>query len=176
MGKVFLGAPLLIWAAGALTSCQSTERVAAAPVPESEQVVRESLKELYMSVSAAPAQSEKKKKLILRMADEASKGKELMLTMRAAMGITASSPQDDIQSAVTTKMMKVGTLDQLTDFEKQYEVPPATARPYVQRMFELGNGQTDPRVWQRIRATASRLKLADLEQAARVKAEELSRQ
>ncbi len=176
MYKLFLGVPLLAWVAGTLTSCQTSRPRAAVPLPESEQVISDKLKDLYMAVSAAPAQSEQKKRLILRMADQASNGKELMLTMRAAVGVSASASDDDIQSVVTTKMMKVATLDQLTDYEKQYEVAQASARPYVERMFELGNAQTDPRVWQRIRAAARRLKLPDLEQAAGAKATELSRE
>ncbi len=173
MRKLFL-AVSLVWAAGTLTSCTSRQR-AAAPLPESEQVVSNSLKDLYIAASAAPPQSAQQKKLILRMADESSNGKELMLTMRAAAGVFASPSESDIHTVVTAKMMKVGTLDQLTDYEKQYYVAPAHARPYVERMFELGRAQTDPRVWQRIRAVAARLKLPDLEQAAQAKADELLR-
>jgi len=176
MGKLFIGVPLLVWAAGCLTSCQTSRHGGAAPLPDSEQVIRDSLKDLYMAVSAAPPQSAEKKKLILRMADQASNGKELMLTMRAAVGVFASPSDDEIQSVVTSKMMKVATLDQLTDYEKQYHVAPASARPYVERMFQLGSAQDDPRVWQRIRAAARRLKLPDLEQAAQAKATEVSRQ
>jgi hypothetical protein len=170
MLKLFLGVPLLMWAAGALTSCQRSEPQAAAPLPESEQVISNSLKDLYMATSAALPQSAEKKKLILRMADNASNGKELLLTMRAAAGVLGSAFGDEIHSTVTVKMMKVATLDQLTDYERSYHVPPASARLYVERMFELGNEQNDPRAWHRIRAAASRLKLSDLEQAALAKA------
>ncbi len=175
MLKLFLGAPLLVWAAGTLTSCQSSRPRASAPLPESEPVIRTGLKELYIATSAAPPHSAEQKNLILRMAGQASNGKELMLTMRAAAGVFASPSEGDLHSMVTAKMMKVATLDQLTDYEKQYHVAPASARAYVERMFELGKAQNDPRAWQRIRAAAARLKLPDLEQAARDKAIELSR-
>ncbi len=175
MRKLFLGGPLLVWAAGTLTSCQTSRPQAATPLPESEQVIRNTLKDLYIAASASPPQSAEQKKLILRMADKSSNGKELMLTMRAAAGVFAFPSEDDIHSVVTAKMMKVATLDQLTAYEKQYQVAPASARRYVERMFELGEAQNDLRVWQRIRAAASRLKLPDLEKAAQAKATELSR-
>lgn len=175
MRKLFLGAPLLVWAAGTLTSCQSSQQRAAAPRPESEQVISGSLKDLYMAAAGAPQQSAEKKKLVLRMAEKAVNGKELMLTMRAAEGALPSQAEDEIRSVVTTKMMKVATLDQLTDYEKQYHVPPASARPYVERMIELGKAQNDARAWQRIRAAASRLKLTDLAQAAQANAGETPR-
>lgn len=174
MLKLFLGAPLLIWAAGALISCQRSEPRAAAPLPESEQVISNSLKDLYMATSAAPPQSAEEKKLILRMANEAANGKELMLTMRATTGMFGTPFRDEIHSIVTAKMVKVATLDQLTEYERSYHVPPASARLYGGRMFDLGKTQNDSRAWHRIRAAAFRLKLPDLEQAAQVKATKLS--
>lgn len=174
MRKLLLGAPLVVFAAGTLTSCQSAPRRAAAPLPESEQVVSNALKDLYMSASAAPPRSAEQKKLILRMADKASNGRELLLTMRAAAGVFPITEDPSVHSVVTAKMMQVGTLDQLTDYEKQYHVPPEIARAYVLRMLELGNAQTDPRVWRRIRAAASRLNLPDLEEQAQAKATDLS--
>ena len=174
MRKLFLGAPLVVLAAGTLTSCQTAGQRAAAPLPESQQVISNSLKDLYMAASAAPPQSAQQKKLILKMADKASNGKELMLTMRAAEGVFPSGADDGVHSAVTAKMIQVATLDQMSDYVKQYPVASDKARPYVERMFELGQQQTDPRVWQRIRAAAARLKLSDLEREAQTNANELA--
>jgi DNA polymerase-3 subunit alpha len=161
-------------AAGTLTSCHTSPERHATLLPESEQVVSGGLKNLYMAVSAAPPESVEKKKLLLRMAEKASNGKELMLTMRAAVGVFASGFDSELESLVTAKMIKLATLDQLTDYEKQYYVAPANARRYVERMFELGNGQSDSYLWQRIRAAASRLKILDLAEAAQAKANELA--
>jgi hypothetical protein len=174
MRKLFLGAPLVVLAAGTLTSCQTTGQRAAAPLPESEQIISNRIKDLYMAASAAPQRSAEQRKLILRMADKSSNGKELMLTMRAAAGVFATGADDAIEPAVTAKMMQVGTLDQLSDYAKEYPVSSERARPYVQRMFQLGESQTDPRVWQRIRAAAARLKLPDLERQAQDKADQLA--
>jgi hypothetical protein len=175
MRKLFLGAPIVVWAAGTLTSCQTSGHPAAAPLPESQQVISSSLKDLYMAAAAAPPKSTEKKKLILRMADKAGNGKELMLTMRAASGDFSSPSDGDIHTVVTAKMMKVATLDQLADFERQYHVAPAGARSYVERMFELGRAENDPRAWQQIRAAAYRLKLPDLAQAAQANVGESAR-
>jgi len=172
MRKLFLGAPLVVLAAGTLTSCQTVGQRAAAPLPETEQVISNTLKDLYMAASAAPPQSSEQKKLILRMADRAGNGKELLLTMRAADGVFPHS-EPDVRDVITTKMMRVATIDQMSDYAKQYPVTPESARSYVQRMFQLGDGQSDPRVWQRIRAAASRLKLPDLEREAQAKADQL---
>lgn len=172
MRKLTLGVALLAAAAGTLTSCGAPASNAATPLPEDRQVVGNHIKDLYMAASAAGPQSAEQKKLILRMADRASNGKELLLTMRAADGVFHGDPE--IQTAVTAKMLRVATVDQLTDFAKQYTVAPDHARPYVERMMQLGEGQTDPRVWLRIRAAAARLKLPDLERQAQQKADRLS--
>lgn len=175
MRKLFLGAPLVVLAAGTLTCCRDTGRTAAAPTPESEQVISNTLKDLYMAASAAPPQSAEQRKLILRMADQAQNGKELFLTMRAASGVFPAADDAQLHGVVTAKMMRVATLDQLTDYAKQYTVAAGSERPYVARMIELGQGATDARVWQRIRAAASRLKVADLEKLAQAKADEAAR-
>jgi hypothetical protein len=172
MRKLLLGAPLVLVAAGTLASCNISGSQAAAPQAESEQVIGNTLKELYMSASAAPPQSAEQRKLILRMADQSSNGKELLLTMRAAEGVFPTDAE--LQSVVATKMMRVATLDQMTNYAKQYAIPAESARPYLQRIFELGETQSDPRVWQRIRAAAARLKIADLEKQAQAKADQLA--
>jgi hypothetical protein len=174
MRKLFLGMPLALLAAGTLTSCQTASRRAATPLPEPEQIISNNLKELYMAASAAPPQSAEQKKLILRMAEKASNGKELLLTMRAAEGVFPAG-ETGVHPAVTAKMMQVATVDQMSDYVKQYPVAPESARPYVERMFLLAGNDSDPRVWQRIRAAASRLKLPDLEQQAQAKANDLAR-
>ena len=71
-------------------------------------------------------------------------------------------------------MMQTGTLDQLIELATQYTVNPDSARPFVQRMMELGAQSTNPRVWHRIRLVASRLKVPDLEKEALARAEELA--
>ena len=169
----------LVWA---LTSCHMASREAAAPLPESEQAIREAMKELYMAASTAAPHSAEQQRLILRMAKEANNGKELMLAMRAAVGVfpapAAAEPgsmEAQVHSTVTGKMLRVATLDQLVDYAAQYTVGPEYARQMVERMFELGNGVADARVWFRIRATAFHLGVGDLELQARAKADELSR-
>lgn len=173
MRKLLLGTVLAVLVAGTLTSCQSAAQRTAAPLPESEQVISNKLKDLYMAASAATPKSAAQQQLILRMADKSSNGKELMLTMRAAEGVFPAG-EEGVYPAVTAKMIQVGTLDQLSDYAKQYQVAAPSARPYVERMFQLGEGQTDPRVWQRIRAAAARLKLPDLERQAQTRANELA--
>ena len=55
------------------------------------------MKELYMAASTAAPQSPAQQKVILQMAEKASNGKELLLVMRAAVGVfpagTASQEQ-----------------------------------------------------------------------------------
>ena len=139
------------------------------------------LKKLYMAASAEAPQSAAQQKVILQMAEMASNGKELLLAMRAAVGAfpsgagqQESSAASRMRSIVTTKMIHLATLDQLVGYSSQYPVAPESSRMYVQRLFELGDQSADPRVWYRIRLTASRLKVADLEQQARAKGDELA--
>jgi len=75
---------------------------------------------------------------------------------------------------VTAKMMALGTLDQLIECAMQYSVNPESARPFVQRMFQLGDEKSDPRVWYRIRVAASRLKVGDLERQAQTRGDQLA--
>ena len=72
------------------------------------------------------------------------------------------------------RSMELGTLDQLIEYAMQYSVSPERARPFVQRMFQLGDENSDPRVWYRIRAAAFRLKAGDLERQAQAKGDQLA--
>ena len=162
-----------------LAACRTASPQAAVPAPEAEQVISEALKELYMAASTAPAQSQQQQNLILRMAQRAANGKELLLVMRAAMGVfpgAAGQPtlENQVRSTVMDKMMRFATLDQLIDYAKLYPVDADHSRRLVQRMFELGNPVADARVWYRIRSVAFQLKAADLVQQAQVRADQLT--
>ena len=164
-----------------LASCDAVARKAAAPVPEAEQRVGEALKDLYVAASLAAPQSPAQQKVILRMAEKASNGKELLLVMRAAVGVFLGGAgvqeqhaESQARSIVTAKMMELGTLDQLIEYAMQYSVSPESARPFVQRMFQLGEANTDSRVWYRIRVAASHLKVGDLEKQAQARGDQLA--
>ncbi|HEY9141989.1 MAG TPA: hypothetical protein VIN93_13920 [Bryobacteraceae bacterium] len=181
MWERFRGAPFVVMVAWSLASCDTPARSAAVPAPEAEQVISAAMKELYMAASTAPPQSPAQQKVILQMAEKASNGKELLLVMRASVGVfpagTASqesSAESRVRSIVTAKMMGMGTLDQLIEYAMQYSVNPENARPVVQRMFQLGGEKSDPRVWYRIRVAASRLKVGDLERQAQTRGDQLA--
>jgi len=181
MWKRFRGAPVVVLVAWNLASCSTAAKKAAAPTPEAEQVVSEALKELYMVASAAAPQSPAQQKAILRMAEKASNGKELLLVMRAAVGVFPADTgwheqqaESQVSSIVTAKMMKLGTLDQLIEYATQYSVDPGSARPFVQRMFQLGNENVDPREWYLIRVAAFRLKVSDLGRDAQARGDQLA--
>ena len=181
MRKCFRGAPVVVMVAWNLASCDTAARSAAAPAPEAEQVVSAALNKLYMAASAAAPQSPAQQKVILEMAEKASNGKELLLVMRAAVGVfpagTGSqeqSAESRVRSIVTAKMMELATLDQLIEYAMQYPVNPESARPFVERMFQLGAEKSDPRVWYRIRVAASRLRVGDLERQAQTRGDQLA--
>ena len=181
MWKRFRGVPVVVLVAWNLASCNAVARKAAAPVPEAEQRVGEALKDLYVAASLAAPQSPAQQKVILRMAEKASNGKELLLVMRAAVGVFPAGAgsqeqpaESQARSIVTAKMMDLGTLDQLIEYAMQYTVNPESARPFVQRMFQLGDENSDPRVWYRIRAAAFRLKAGDLERQAQARGDRLA--
>jgi hypothetical protein len=181
MWKRFRGVPVAVLVAWSQASCTSAARNAASPVPETGQVVGAAMKELYLAASVAAPQSPAQQKIILRMADKASNGKELLLVMRAAIGVFPASAagqeqsvESQVRSIVTAKMMRFATLDQLIEYATQYSVGPESGRPFVQRMFQLGDENSDPRVWYRIRAAAFRLKVGDLQQQAQVRADQLA--
>jgi hypothetical protein len=181
MWKRFYGVPVVVMVAWTLASCNTVPSKGAAPVPESEQVVSADLKELYMAASAAAPQSVAQQKVIRRMAEKASNGKELMLVMRAAVGVFPASTgsqeqggESTVRSIVTAKMMALGTLDQLIEYATEYSVNPESARPLIQRMFQLGGEQSDPRLWYRIRVAALHLKVGDLERQAQTRGDQLA--
>jgi hypothetical protein len=180
MWKRLRGVPIIILAAWNLASCDVAPRKTANPVPEAEQVVGEAMRELYMAASAVPPHSPAQQKVILKMAEESSNGKELLLAMRAAVGVfpadAASAErrtEKQVQSIATAKMMEFGTLDQLIAYATQYSVDPASARPFVQRMFQLAQQGSEARDWYRIKAAAFHLKLGDLERQAQSRADHL---
>jgi len=180
MWKRFRGVPLVLLVAWNLASCHTANRPAGAARPESEQVIGEALKDLYMAASAAAPQSPQQQKIILRMAEMASNGKELLLVMRASVGVfPAAGSQDQpaerqVRSTVTAKMLRVATLDQLMDYAAQYSVDPERSRLFVQRMFQLAAENSDPRVWHRIGLAAFHLRLTDLERQAQAKGDQLA--
>src|SRR5208283_5168273 len=112
MWKRLLGMPAIILAAWNLASCDVSTKKAVHPVPEADQVVSETMKALYMAASQAAPQSPAQQKVILKMAQEASNGKELLLVMRAAVGVfpadagPAEQAERQVQSMVTAKIME----------------------------------------------------------------------
>ena len=180
MTECFRRVLLMVVATSTLIGCHTASQQAAAPTPEPQQTVGSAMKELYMEVSTSPPQSPQQQKFILRMAQQASNGKELLLVMRAAVGVfpASTSPEPasaaQVRSIVTGKMMKVATLDQMIEFAMQYPVAADQTRPYVERIFDLGKNSADARVWYRIRSAAYHLKVSDLEQEALAKAQHLS--
>lgn len=175
MRRNFRNALLVLTAAWILAACQTASRKASIPAPESEQVVREELKDLYMRVSTAVPHSQEQQKLILSMAREAANGKELLLVMRAAEGIFPAPVEAEVRSLVTTKMMDFATLDQLVDYAMGNPIDSGLARHYAERLLELGSQSSDAREWFRIKAAAHHLGAGDLEQQALAKAEQLGR-
>jgi hypothetical protein len=179
--KGFGSVLLMSTVAWTLAACHTASRQAVAPTPETEQVVSEALKQLYMAASMAPSHSPEQQKLILRMAQKATNGKELLLVMRAAIGVFPSSAasgeqavESQVRSMVTAKMIDDATLDQMIDYAKEYAVDAHDARRFVERMMELGQNASDAHVWYRIRAVAFHLKLSDLEQQAQSRGEQLA--
>ena len=181
MLKGFCGVPVVVMVAWNLVSGSTAASNGAAPQPEAEQVVSSALKKLYMAAAAAPPQSQAQQNVIQQMAEKASNGKELLLVRRAAVGAFPASTggqenpaETRVVSAVTAKMMELGTLDQVIEYATQYSVNPESSRPFVQRMFQLGDRNSDPRVWYRIRIAASHLKVPDLERQAQAKGDQLA--
>ena len=181
MPQRFRGVPVVVMVAWSMASCNTATTNAGAPVPEGQQVGSPAMKELYMAASVAVPQSVAQQNVILRMARKASSGKELLLVMRAAVGVfppTAATPQPSVESQVrsivTAKMMALATLDQLIEYATEYPVDPQSARPFVERMFQLGASRSDARVWYRIKVAAFHLKVGDLERQAQAKGDQLA--
>ncbi len=179
MWKRFRGLLPVVAAALSLASCNGSANKAAGPVPEADQAISASLKDLYMAASAAAPQSDAQQKVILRMAQKASNGKEVLLTMRAAAGVFpaggGAQTETQVRSMAAAKMMAMGTLNQMIEYATEYPVNQPDARPFVERMFQLAAAQTDPRIWYRIRVAAYHLKVNDLERQAQAKGDELAR-
>jgi hypothetical protein len=115
--------------------------------------------------------------VILKMAEKASNGKELLLAARAAVGVfpgDAGSLEGQVRSIVTAKMIELGTLDQLIEYATRYPVDPSSARPFVERMFQLGDENSNPREWYRIKVVALHLKVGDLERRAQARGDQLA--
>ena len=114
------------------------------------------------------------------MAQKATNGKELLLVMRAAIGVFPSEAsgepavESQVCSTVTAKMMQYATLDQLIDYAKVYPVYGEYTRRFVERLFELGRQTSDARAWYRIRAVAFHLKVSDLAQQAQSRGDQLA--
>ena len=168
-------------AAWILAGCHTASRQAETPTPEAQQVVSQGIKDRYMAVSMAAPQSVAQQKLVLRMAEEATNGKELMLVMRAAAGVfpapageELSTLENEVRSEVTARMLQVATLDQLTDYALEYPIDAQDVRRFLKRMFELANNSADARAWYRIRAAAFHLKVRDLEQQAQARGDQLA--
>lgn len=162
-------------AALVLPACHTASREEVA-VPESQQVISEPLKQLYMACSAAPPQSAAQQKLVLNMAEKASNGKELLLVMRAGVGVfpPGQITESHIRSMVAAKMMQVATLHQLIEYARHYSVNPEDARPFAQRMFQLADEDPNPQTWYGIQLATYHLKVGDLEQQAQAKADQLA--
>ena len=148
---------------------------------ESGQVIGESLKELYMACSEVPPHSAAQQKLVVRMAEKASNGKELLLVMRAAIGVFPAGADKQekgterrVLSLVAAKMMKIATLNQLIEYARQYSVNPEDARPFVQRMIQLADRNPDPAIWYRIKLVATDLNIDDLQQQAQTRGDQLT--
>lgn len=163
-------------------SCRTAPPVAsqAAYRPASEQSISPKLKELYMRCSAAPRRSAAQQALVREMAERASNGKELLLTMRASVGVFANESDTEKQPAevelnslVAAKMARLADLDQLVEYASQYTVNPADSRAVAQRMLELAGNSADSRTWSRIRRAASHLNLNDVAQQAQGRVEAL---
>jgi hypothetical protein len=175
MWKRPIDIPLALLVALAMASCHTAPQDAANE-PESAQVISESLKGLYMTCSAAAPQSVEQQNLVLQMAREASNGKELLLVMRAAIGVFRAHAvaESRLRSIVAAKMIKLGTLDQLIECAMRYPVNPEDAQPYVERMFRLADKVGEARVWYRIRLAAVHLNASDLARQAQAKGELLA--
>ena len=143
-------------------------------------LISDSIKEFYMACSAAPPRSPEQQKLLLKMANKASNGKELLLVMRAAEGVfpaVATPPESGRQShfrgIVTGKMIQLASLDELIEYMMRYSINAEDARPFIQRMLQLAAGSQDPRIWSRIQHGAVQWKLADLALQAEAKRKDL---
>ena len=134
-----------------------------------------------MACSELPPHSAAQQKLVVQMAEQASNGKELLLVMRAAIGVFPAGTDKQEQgterrvlSLVAAKMMKVATLNQLIEYARRYSVNPEDARSFVQRMIQLADKNPDPSIWYRIKLVATDLNVDDLQQQAQTRGDQLT--
>jgi len=88
MWKHFRSVPVVVLVVSNLASCNSAAQNTAAPVPEVEQVVGTGLKELYIAASLAAPPFPAQHTVISRMAEKTWNGKELLLVIQAAEGVS----------------------------------------------------------------------------------------
>jgi len=180
MWKLSRDIPLALMATVTLSSCRTTPWEAASP-KESAQAVRDSVKAAYMDVSAVSPHSVAQQKLLLKMAQESTNGAELLLTLRAAVGVFPQGPNAGMQGTerqfraiIGDKLIKVGTLDQLIECVMRYQINQADGQPFIERMFRLADQVHDARVWDRIRLAALHLNASDMAQQAQLRIDLLS--
>ena len=173
MGKRRPGTWLGVAVVFVLCSCRTASQEA--PIPESSQVISDSLAQLYMQCSTAPPHSPAQQHLVIVMADKASNGKELLMVMRADLGVFPPGDPNEtrVRHTVETKMMKVGTLNQLIEYADLYPVNPEDERPFAQHIFVLAGNDQDPGTWYRVKAAEHHLKVGDLEEQAQAKGDQL---
>ena len=173
MGKRRPGTWLGVAVVFVLCSCRTASQEA--PIPESSQVISDSLAQLYMQCSTAPPHSPAQQHLVIVMADKASNGKELLMVMRADLGVFPPGDPNEtrVRHTVETKMMKVGTLNQLIEYADLYPVNPEDERPFAQHIFVLAGNDQDPGTWYRVKAAEHHLNVGDLEEQAQAKGDQL---
>lgn len=115
------------------------------------------------------------------MVEEASNGKELLLALRAGVGVFPEQPdtaarklEHRLRAVSAAKMMRFGTLGQLIACALQYPVNQEDAQPYVQRMFRLAAGVRDAGEWHRLELAAFHLNAGDYARQAHAKGDLLA--
>jgi hypothetical protein len=178
MFRALLAAALSVGLTGCGSSPRTQEPASAAG---DRQSIGPEMKRLYMACSAAPRQSPQQQKLVRQMAETASNGQELLMTMRASIGVfpgdAAASVQKEehaVRSLVAAKLIKAGNLEELTQFAVQYTVNREDSRPLVERMFELASANRDPAQWQQVARAARGVSALDLAQQALAQREALT--
>jgi hypothetical protein len=181
MWKLVVNAPLAVVGTLMLVSCHTAAKPETTNQTDSNQAISPALKELYMASSAAPPGSQAQQKTILQMAEKASNGRELLLVMRASIGVfpaDGKSPEPlterRLRSIVAAKMMKSAPLDQLIEYARNYSINQEDARPFLERMFQLAGRSLDPSTWYRIKRAALNFRVADLAQQAQARGDRLT--
>jgi len=181
MWKLVVNAPLAVVGTLMLVSCHTAAKQETTNQTDSNQVISPALKDLYMASSAAPPGSQAQQKTVLQMAEKASNGRELLLVMRAAVGVFPAdrkSPEPlterRLRSIVAAKMMKAATLEQLMEYARNYAINPEDARSMIDRMFQLAGRIADAPTWYRIKRAALAFRIADLAQQAQTRGDLLA--